>query len=64
MALLGFPVAAGDPADGGPGSCVPDQSWLSMTRTRLAHEVHVAVLKALDESPWENRISEPKQNGF
>ncbi len=23
-----------------------------------------AVLKALDDSPWKTRISEPKQNGF
>ena len=23
-----------------------------------------AVLKALDESSWKTRISEPKQNGF
>jgi len=43
---------------------VPDHSWLSKTRTRLPHEVHVAVLKALDDSPWKTRISEPKQNGF
>ena len=143
MALLGFPLAAGVPAAGEPGSCVPDHSWLSKTRTRLPREVHVAVfdwvlariadaglvkgdriggdasameanaalrnivrrdpgegyremlehlaresgietptavdpaecvadkgyhsravLKALDDSPWKTRISEPKQNGF
>ena len=64
MALLGFPLAAGAPAAGEPGSCVPDHSWLSKTRTRLPHEVHVAVLKALDDSPWKTRISEPRENGF
>ena len=42
----------------------PDHSWLSKTYTRLPHEVHVAVLEALDDSPWTTRISEPKQNGF
>ena len=65
MALLGFPLAAGVPAAGEPGSCVPDHSWLSKTRTRLPHEVHVAVFDwVLGDSPWKTRISEPRENGF
>ena len=65
MALLGFPLAAGVHAAGEPGSCVPDHSWLSKTRTRLPREVHVAVFDwVLGDSPWKTRISEPRQNGF
>jgi transposase len=41
-------LAAADPAE-----CVADKGYHSR-----------AVLKALDDSPWKTRISEPKQNGF
>ena len=36
-----------------PAKCVTDKGYHSR-----------AVLKALDDSPWKTRISEPKQNGF
>ena len=36
-----------------PAECVTDKGYHSR-----------AVLKALDDSPWKTRISEPKQNGF
>ncbi len=36
-----------------PAECVADKGYHSR-----------AVLKALDDSPWKTRISEPKQNGF
>ena len=36
-----------------PAECVADKGYHSR-----------AVLKALDDSPWKTRISEPRQNGF
>ena len=36
-----------------PAECVADKGYHSW-----------AVLKALDDSPWKTRISEPRQNGF
>jgi hypothetical protein len=41
------------PTAADPAECVADKGYHSR-----------AVLKALDDSPWKTRISEPKQNGF